>query len=333
MSTRQNDKNKLCQGIRLLIIAISLILMNYSLVHAQVQRLRMGGGPLGSAIHSMCSAWAEVMNKHLRGKVEISVQVTPGTRQNPIMVRDGLLDLAGAASSGDLPAWKGQDLAKGKPCQNIRLMFAYSKTTYISFAPEKAGIKSFEDFAGRKIGLGAKGSPTSKTSEAFFKTAGIEARFFYMSPNEMIERLKDGLLDGAMYGVSHPWPPLVDLTTTTKVKFYTYKNKYIEDFLNQNPTYVVEWLAPNTYPNQSFGIKTVGSIMAINASAAVSEDLVYLLVKTTWEKVDEIKKAAPYANALDFETTMKYIIPLHLGALKYYQEKGVSVPEKILPPR
>jgi len=314
-------------------MAIAFVLTTHSPGQAQAQRLRMGGGPLGTAIHSLCSAWAEVMNKHLGGQVEISVQVTPGTRQNPIMVRDGLLDLAGASSSGDLPAWKGEDLAKGTPCQNIRLMFAYSRTTYISFAPEKAGIKSFEDFAGKKVGLGSKGSPTSKTSEAFFKAAGIQARFFYMSPNEMIERLKDGLLDGSMYGVSHPWPPLVDLTSTTKVRFYTYKDQYIEEFRKKNPTYVVESLAANTYPNQPFAIKTVGSIMAINAAAAVPSDLVYLLVKTTWDRVEEIKKAAPYANALDFETTMKYITPLHPGALKFYQEKGLKIPEKLLPPK
>ncbi|MBI5968030.1 MAG: TAXI family TRAP transporter solute-binding subunit [Deltaproteobacteria bacterium] len=316
-----------------LVMVAFFVAMTSSPGQAQAVRVRMGGGPMGTAIHSMCAAWAEVMNKHLRDRVEISVQVTPGTRQNPIMIRDGLLDLAGASSSGDLPAWKGEDLAKGKPCQNIRLMFAYSKTTYISFAPEGTGIKSFEDFAGKKIGLGAKGSPTSKTSEEFFKTAGIEARFFYMSPSEMIERLKDGLLDGSMYGVSHPWPPLVDLTSTTKVRFLIYKEKYIEDFLRKNPTYVAESLPANIYPNQPFEINTFGSIMALNAAASVSEELVYLLVKTTWAHVDEIRKAAPYANALDHETTMKYITPLHPGGVRYYQEKGVKIPPKLSPPK
>jgi len=315
------------------ILLVFFILLTASEGQAQAVRLRMGGGPMGTAIHSMCAAWAEVMNKNLKDRVEISVQVTPGTRQNPIMMRDGQLDLAGASSSGDLPAWKGEDLAKGKPSQNLRLMFAYSRTTYVSFALEKTGIQSFDDFAGKKIGLGAKGSPTSKTSEEFFETAGIKCRFFYMNPNEMIERLKDGLLDGSMYGVSHPWAPLLDLTSVAKTRFLAYKDKYIEDFIRNNPTYVAQNMAANTYSNQPREVKTFGSIMGLNASASVPEDLVYLLVKTTWAHVEEIKKAAPYANSLDFETTMKYVIPLHPGGMKYYQEKGLTIPQKLYPPK
>ncbi len=288
---------------------------------------------MGTAIHSMCAAWAEVMNKNLKDRVEISVQVTPGTRQNPIMVRDELLDLAGASSSGDMPAWKGEELAKGKPCRNIRLMFAYSQTTYVSFCLEKTGIQSFDDFSGKKIGLGSKGSPTSKTSEAFFNVNEVKARFFYMSPNEMIERLKDGLLDGSMYGVSHPWAPLLDLTSVAKVRFLTYPDKYVQKFLDRNPIYVPASMAANTYSNQPQEIKTFGSIMAINAAASVPDDLVYLLVKTTWAHAEEIKKAAPYANALTVENTMNYITPFHPGALKYYQEKGVQIPSKLLSPK
>ena len=327
------EKKDLVKVLGTLVIAISFILINYSPGWAEAKRLRMGGGPLGTAIHSMCAAWAEVMNKNLRDKVEISVQVTPGTRQNPIMVRDGLLDLAGASSSGDFPAWKGEDLAKGKPVRNIRMMFAYSQTTYISFSLEKTGIQSFDDFADKKIGLGSKGSPTSKTSEEFFAINNVKARFFYMSPNEMIERLKDGLLEGSMYGVSHPWAPLLDLTSVAKVRFLTYPDKYIENFLEKNPIYVGASMAANMYSNQPQAIKTFGSIMGVDAATSVSDDLVYLLVKTTWAHVDEIKKAAPYANALTYENTMSYITPLHPGAMKYYQEKGLTIPQKLYPPK
>lgn len=154
-----------------------------------------------------------------------------------------------------------------------------------------------------------------------------------MNPNEMMERLKDGLLDGSMYGVSHPWAPLLDLTSVAKVRFLTYKEKYIEDFLRKKPIYVAQSMAVNTYLNQPQEIKTFGSIMSINASAAVPEELVYLLVKTTWAHLEEIRKAGPYAKALDYETTMKYITPLHPGAVKYYQEKGVKIFPKLLPPK
>ncbi len=326
-------KLQLFKTLAMLVLVALFLTLAFSDGHAAALRLRMGGAALGTALHAMCGAWAEIMNKNLKDRVEISVQVTPGSRQNPIMIRDGALDLAGASSSGDSPAWKGEGLAKGKPAKNIRLMFAYSNTTYISFCLERTGIKSFEEFAGKKIGLGSKGSPTSKTSEEFFKTVGIQARFFYMSPNEMIERLKDGLLDGSMYGVSHPWAPLLDLTSAHKVRFLTYQEKWIEDFLKKRKIYIAQNLEANVYSNQPQEIKTFGSIMAINAAASVPEDIVYLLVKTTWDHVEQIKKAAPYANGLTVANTMNFITPLHPGALKYYQEKGIKIPQKLLPPK
>ena len=73
--------------------------------------------------------------------------------------------------------------------------------------------------------------------------------------------------------------------------------------------------------------------MALNAAASVPDDLVYLLVKTTWAHAEEIKKAAPYANALTYENTMNFITPLHPGAFKYYQEKGLKIPQRLFPPK
>jgi TRAP transporter TAXI family solute receptor len=247
------------------------------------------------------------------------------------MIRDGLLDLAAGSRLAQMPAYKGEGLAKGKPCKNLRGMFAYLNSAFICFCLERTKIYSVDDFSGKKIGLGSKGSLTSKFSEEFFETIGLKPRFFFTTPSEMIERLKDGLLDGSMYGPSHPWTTLQDLASVSKVRFLPFKEKYIDDFMKKQPLLISITVPANVYPNQPQEIKTFGSIQTIDVAASVPDEIVYLLVKTTWAHVEEIKKIIPMANSLDYETTMLYSIPLHPGALKYYREKGLKIPPHLFP--
>jgi TRAP-type uncharacterized transport system substrate-binding protein len=56
----------------------------------------------------------------------------------------------------------------------------------------------------------------------------------------------------------------------------------------------------------------------------VPEDVVYQLVKSTFENFDEFKKLHPALANLDPQAMIKSGLsaPLHPGAEKYYKEKG-----------
>ena len=65
---------------------------------------------------------------------------------------------------------------------------------------------------------------------------------------------------------------------------------------------------------------------------SLDTDLVYKLTKALFENNDYLKKIHPSAAYTTPENTVKYsAIPLHPGTIKYLQEKGIAVPERLMP--
>lgn len=65
-------------------------------------------------------------------------------------------------------------------------------------------------------------------------------------------------------------------------------------------------------------------------SADLSEDTVYKMTKILFENVDQLRAVHQKAQLISLETALDGMsIPLHPGAIKYYEEKGLSVPEEL----
>jgi TRAP-type uncharacterized transport system substrate-binding protein len=60
--------------------------------------------------------------------------------------------------------------------------------------------------------------------------------------------------------------------------------------------------------------------------------LVYNLVKALYDHQDYLIKIHPSASYTTAENAVKYSpIPLHPGTIKYLKEKGIAVPDKLMP--
>ena len=65
-------------------------------------------------------------------------------------------------------------------------------------------------------------------------------------------------------------------------------------------------------------------------SSEMSDDLAYNLTKAMFDNIAELQAVHPAANETTVEFTMGATpIPLHPGALRYYDEIGATVPDKL----
>jgi hypothetical protein len=70
----------------------------------------------------------------------------------------------------------------------------------------------------------------------------------------------------------------------------------------------------------------------IICQASLDTNLVYDLSKALFENNDYLKKIHPTAAYTVPENTVNYSpIPLHPGTIKFLEEKGFSIPEKLTP--
>ena len=84
-------------------------------------------------------------------------------------------------------------------------------------------------------------------------------------------------------------------------------------------------------------IKALDDAAGVKTLKDLPEDVVYEIVKAICEdkdKEDIQGSAFSLVKVNDFaEMTMQYAnFPLHVGALKYYRERGLTIPSEVIPP-
>ena len=87
-------------------------------------------------------------------------------------------------------------------------------------------------------------------------------------------------------------------------------------------------LDPGTYPNQKESIITAASPNVLVVRADVSEEIVYEMTRLLWENLAILQEIHSATRSMALESSLTGIpLPLHAGALRYYEEQGVSIPE------
>ena len=79
-------------------------------------------------------------------------------------------------------------------------------------------------------------------------------------------------------------------------------------------------------------MQTLGSTVGVGASHEVPEEAVYEITKAFWDGVAEMKDAAPWLRNISLEGALTDLnLPLHPGALRYYEEIGMTIPDELRP--
>ena len=90
-------------------------------------------------------------------------------------------------------------------------------------------------------------------------------------------------------------------------------------------------LAPGTYPYHDKVITTASSPNILVVREDVDEAIVYNLTKLLWDNLATLQEIHSATKEMLLEEALKGIaVPLHAGALRFYQEQSLSIPEHLL---
>ncbi len=286
-------------------------------------RLSMGGASTGTWIYMYCALLSETWKRYIPD-LDITVLATAGTTANYIPMDKGEIDLAGASTSGDFYALNGLHFTKNK-LTNFCSMMPATKGFNQAFTYLEFPINAWKDLEGKRICLGARGSPTSVIQEDICKVLGIKPKFVFSTPQEATEMVKDRRVDGMIYGVGAPWSGIMDVATSVKIKFIPMTAEEQKKVNAAYPYQVPDIIPAKTYSFQNEDVPTCQGLQTINVRPGLSDDLVYQLVKVFWEHWDEVVKASPPAKWVKPEDMVHMVAPIHPGAVKYYRERGVKI--------
>jgi TRAP transporter TAXI family solute receptor len=294
--------------------------------------LTLGTASVGGTYFVYGQVWASLVNEKIG--TNISTQQTQGPNQNIILTDSKQIDFGMTTMGVALQAWEGKgDWTKGQKFSNIRAMFPMYDTPFHFITLEKSGIKSVKDLAGKRAGVGPRAGTCGTYFPLMFKALGIDLTIRNGQASDMAANLQDGLIDAFPFCAGVPIAAYSELETTNKVRFFTFTDDELKRIKAALPELSDSVIPKGTYKQQTEDHKTVGLYNFAIANKDVPEDLVYAVVKTVLENnAQMVKGHAAAKETLLQNWSRNGFLPFHPGAIRYFKEKGISVPKHLLPP-
>jgi TRAP transporter TAXI family solute receptor len=313
------------------ILAMALGLAFAGASHAQQKTMSIGTGGTGGVYYPLGGAVANVLSKNLPN-VQATAEVTGGSVDNLKLIGAGKSELAFTMADAALDALKGEDKFKSGKVPLQALLVVYPNRMHV-VTVEGRGINSMADLKGKRVSTGSPGSATEVMAFRVIEAAGLDRdkdmRRERLGVAESTNALKDGKIDAYFWVGGLPTAAVTDLGATPGVKLKLVDHSDVVEKMNAKygGIYSAGVIPAKTYPGQDKDnkISVVQNILV--ADAKMPEKQVYDIVKTLFEKRDEIALAHGEAKAIVLDTQNKQntTIPWHPGAEKYFKEAGAKM--------
>ena len=310
--------------------AAALLLVDLAPAAAQQKFITIGTGGVTGVYYAVGGAICRLVNKDRKSHgIRCSVESTGGSVFNVNTIKAGELDLGMAQSDWQYHGYKGTSAFKDAgPFTDLRAVFSVHPEPFTVVARKEAGVAKFEDFKGKRFNVGNPGSGTRASMEELLKAMGWTMGSFSLAAelkaDEHGPALCDNKIDGFFYGVGHPSANIQDPTTSCGARLISLTGPAVDKLIKENPYYAKATIPGGLYANNPNPTTTYGVLATLVSSSKVPADVIYQVVKATFENFDEFKKLHPAFAHLDPKDMVKNgnSAPLHDGAVKYYKEQG-----------
>ncbi|WP_108661381.1 TAXI family TRAP transporter solute-binding subunit [Acuticoccus kandeliae] len=296
----------------------------------------------------LATAWSN----HL-AKSGASVSLTPvdggGTNSLLRMVATDRADLGFIGSPHFKDAMEGNGAFEKEPEQlleryktmNVLFGIPTGMAQYVTRAD--SGIESFQDLKGKSVGFGRPGGNAGRISGILFRANGLDPEAGavdgrYVEAGTAFDQLSNNQLDATIVWGGVPQSGLYNVARSHDVRFLSPDPATFEQFKSEvtnGDFYVFREFTPEQLSEAYGGHATAdGPVyfwtfpMMVVVNADISEDEAYELTKAVWDNIDAIRENNTQLGLMSIDNALEGLsAPLHPGAARYFQEKGVEVPD------
>ena len=316
-----------------IILSLCIVLALAGPVAAKTTFVSIGTGGTGGIYYPYGGGVAEVWSKYVKG-VKAVAEVTGASVENVKLAHKGETVIGEVMGDVAVAGYNGLSKFKGKKYNILTMAIMYPNLLQI-VALKKNGITNIEQVKGQNISTGSPGSGTNFMAETVFKALDIPLNSYKdsrLSFTESSNALRDGTIKVGTWSVGPGTSSILDLSTTHDINIIPFTKEQTEKILASNKTYSSINLAGGIYRGVDKAVSTIGVWNVMICQKSLDTDLVYKLVKALYEHNDYMRKIHPSAAYTTPENAVKYSpIPLHPGTIKYLKEKGIAVPDRLIP--
>ncbi|MBQ9451898.1 MAG: TAXI family TRAP transporter solute-binding subunit [Desulfovibrio sp.] len=309
-----------------LILTGALMLAASTAMAADAKRMTFATGGTSGVYFPLGGAIAQVVSAKSNGVLSLTAQATGASGENMRLVQAGDVDIAIVQNDVADAAYKGNAPFR-EALTNVRAIARLYPEYLHVVASKDSGVKKMEDFKGKKVSVGARGSGNEVNCRQIFGAFGLDYKNvepIFLPYGETADQFKDRQLDGFVFTIGTPNPAIQDITTAQEVVFVPLQGDTVKEVVQKFPYLVNDAIPAGTYKGQTAAVPTlsVQAILVVNKDTP--DDIVYTLTKTLFEHLPDVAKAHNKASEISLaHATDGVTIPFHPGAEKYLREKGV----------
>jgi TRAP transporter TAXI family solute receptor len=261
-----------------------------------------------------------------------TAEVTGGSVDNLKLIGTGKPYLGFSMTDAALDAARGEDKFKGQKVPLRTLAILYPNRMHV-VSVEGTGVNSMKDLKGKRVSTGSPGSATEVMAFRVIEAAGLDKdkdmRRERLGVAESVNALKDKKIDAFFWVGGLPTAAVTDLAATPGVKIKMIDHAETVGPMNKKygNLYVEDVIPRATYSGMTADNKQATVMNILVAHENLSEQAAYNVVKTIFEKRDELIAVHKEAENFKLENQKAAAtpVPFHPGALKYFKEKGVKL--------
>ena len=291
------------------------------------QDVLFGGAAITGVYYQVALQISNIMNQKMGDKYNYIGRPTGGSVFNINALDRGAFDFAVAQSDRNFQGYNGTADWEGKPVKNLRSVFSMHPETVLLVTRKDTGIKSMADLKGKRVNIGNPGSGQRGNAEDVLRLYGLDFtkdfRAEGLQQTEASRALVDRKIDAFFYTIGNPSATIEEPAQSVAIDMLDINSDAIRAFVDKYPYYIMTKVPAGTYHGVDRDTETFAVTATVVTREGMSDEVVYDMVKTVFENLDELRAShAAFRNLNPEEMIQGLSAPFHPGALKYYKEKG-----------
>lgn len=317
-------KRSICCTKVLMVLVLLIGVAGFSAQAAE--NLTIASGKAGGTWYPMGGAIADIIQNSVDG---YNMAVMQGTGDaNIIGVNNKMYTLGISFSFSNADAVQGSDQFK-TPMTNIAGLAALYPSPLQIVVRGDSNIKTISDLKGKRIAPGLKGTSGEVLVRNILKVYGLTyadmSKVEHLAYADAAMQMKDGHIDAFMPFTTVPAPVIQDTAVSISggVRILALSDVKFEELKAINQGYSQFKIKGGSYKGQDTDALCVGSNNVVICQKDLPDELVYKMTRALVNNKEKFTKVHKVVEDWTAEYATQDIgVPLHPGAMKFYQEIG-----------
>lgn len=323
--------------IILLALCFFFVLGSQAEVVAQREFVRFGGSNPGGSWFTIVGGLAAFLSGKI-GDLNVTAIATGGSVDNNRLARKGELDTWLTHSLTAYDNWNGVGVFQDEDAfKEYRMLSGVYENHHHFIVLADSDIETFSDLKGKKVSLGSAGSGGAINSENILRAIGLwdQIDVSTLTWQAGASALTDGQVD--CIGVSSaPAPAGVTIEATHDIRLLELTDEEFDKVLSEFPSYSRSVIPAGAYESLDEDSPCIAFLVYWAAHKNANPESIYKMMKVAFdpENAESLGSIHVHLKSLGsyFEAMKSLKIPLHPGAVKFWEEQGLDIPSELIPP-